>query len=82
MQQPFGWPGEKVTTDVPTIVNLFRSYRKGEIAGDNPWDGQTLEWATSSPPPDHNFESLPPIRSERPLWDAVHPDELTQVGHR
>jgi cytochrome c oxidase subunit I len=67
---------------VPTIVNLFRSYRKGEIAGDNPWDGQTLEWATSSPPPDHNFESLPPIRSERPLWDAVHPDELTQVGHR
>ena len=53
----------------------------GEIAGDNPWDGQTLEWACSSPPPDHNFESLPPIRSERPLWDANHPDELTRVGH-
>ena len=64
-----------------TVINLFYSYRKGEIAGDNPWDGQTLEWACSSPPPDHNFESLPPIRSERPLWDANHPDELTRVGH-
>ena len=64
-----------------TVVNLFYSYRTGQIAGDNPWDGQTLEWACSSPPPDHNFESLPPIRSERPLWDANHPDKLTKVGH-
>jgi cytochrome c oxidase subunit 1 len=64
-----------------TVINLFYSYRKGKIAGDNPWDGQTLEWACSSPPPDHNFESLPPIRSERPLWDANHPDKLTRVGH-
>ena len=64
-----------------TVINLFVSYRKGEIAGDNPWDGQTLEWACSSPPPEHNFESLPPIRSERPVWDANHPDQLTKVGH-
>jgi cytochrome c oxidase subunit 1 len=66
---------------LPTIANMFISYRRGEIAGDNPWDGQTLEWATSSPPPEHNFELLPPIRSERPLWDANHPDQLTQAGH-
>ncbi len=66
---------------IPTLINIFKSMRTGAIAGDNPWDGQTLEWATSSPPPDHNFESLPPIRSERPLWDANHPDELTRVGH-
>jgi cytochrome c oxidase subunit 1 len=64
-----------------TVVNLFYSYRRGQIAGDNPWDGQTLEWACSSPPPDHNFEALPPIRSERPVWDANHPDQLTRVGH-
>lgn len=64
-----------------TVWNLYRSLRKGEIAGDNPWDGQTLEWACSSPPPDHNFEALPPIRSERPVWDANHPDLLTKVGH-
>jgi cytochrome c oxidase subunit 1 len=66
---------------LPFIWNVFHSVRRGKIAGDNPWDGQTLEWATSSPPPEHNFEALPPIRSERPLWDANHPDELTRVGH-
>src|SRR5579875_1722720 len=64
-----------------TVINLIMSVRQGRIAGDNPWDGQTLEWATSSPPPEHNFELLPPIRSERPLWDANHPDQLTEVGH-
>jgi cytochrome c oxidase subunit 1 len=64
-----------------TVINLWQSLRRGPIAGDNPWDGQTLEWACSSPPPDHNFEALPPIRSERPVWDANHPDMLTKVGH-
>ena len=53
--------------------NLLRSVRHGEPAGDDPWDGQTLEWATTSPPPEHNFDALPPIRSERPVWDLHHP---------
>ncbi|HUF85359.1 MAG TPA: cytochrome c oxidase subunit I [Acidimicrobiia bacterium] len=61
-------------------VNLWRSRRRGEPAGDDPWGGQTLEWATSSPPPEHNFDSLPPIRSERPVWDARHPD-APAFGH-
>jgi cytochrome c oxidase subunit 1 len=39
-------------------------------AGDDPWGGYSLEWATSSPPPEHNFAELPPIRSERPVFDA------------
>jgi cytochrome c oxidase subunit 1 len=64
-----------------TVANMWFSLRRGQLAGDNPWDGQTLEWACSSPPPDHNFEALPPIRSERPVWDANHPDQLTKVGH-
>ncbi len=63
------------------VWNIFRSLRVGEVAGDNPWDGGTLEWATSSPPPHHNFESLPPIRSERPVWDANHPDAMTVAHH-
>jgi cytochrome c oxidase subunit I len=55
------------------LWNLVRSLRHGEPAGDDPWGGQTLEWATTSPPPEHNFDALPPIRSERPVWDLHHP---------
>jgi len=52
------------------LVNLWVSWRKPVVAGDNPWVyGQALEWATSSPAPHHNFHSIPPIRSERPTWD-------------
>jgi cytochrome c oxidase subunit 1 len=54
------------------VYNFLRSIRKGEPAGDDPWQGNTLEWATSSPPPHHNFHRLPPIRSERPVFDARH----------
>jgi cytochrome c oxidase subunit 1/cytochrome c oxidase subunit I+III len=56
------------------LWNVFYSLRRGEAAGDNPWDAWTLEWATSSPPPVHNFDRLPPVRSRRPLWDLKHPD--------
>ena len=45
------------------------------MAGDNPWRAWTLEWATSSPPPHGNFRALPPITSERPLWDVEHAGE-------
>ena len=54
------------------IVNVVASVilGRGRPAGDDPWDGYSLEWATSSPPPHHNFRRLPPIRSERPVFDA------------
>src|SRR5579875_713139 len=56
------------------LVNLWVSWRYPVPAGDNPWDGHTLEWFTTSPPPHHNYLHLPPIRSERPTWDYNHPD--------
>jgi cytochrome c oxidase subunit 1/cytochrome c oxidase subunit I+III len=56
------------------VWNVLVSLRRGVVAGDNPWDAFTLEWATTSPPPPENFESLPEIRSRRPLWDANHPE--------
>ncbi len=65
------------------LWNVVVSLRRGAPAGDNPWDAWTLEWATTSPPPPHNFDQLPPIRSRRPLWDLAHPDQADwkQSGH-
>ena len=59
---------------LPLLWNVFVSLRSGELAGDDPWEGNTLEWATSSPPPPYNFDHLPPIRSERPVFDQRHGD--------
>src|SRR5438270_8811318 len=55
--------------------NLIYSAVKGEPAGDDPWDAWTLEWGTTSPPPEYNFEKLPVVRSSRPLWDLKHPND-------
>jgi cytochrome c oxidase subunit I len=57
------------------VWNVLRSARVGEPASDDPWDGWTLEWSTSSPPPEYNFEKLPVVRSSRPLWDLKHPQD-------
>ena len=60
---------------LPFLWNVWRTSRGklGAVAGDDPWGGHTLEWATSSPPPPQNFEApLPAIRSNRPVWDANH----------
>jgi cytochrome c oxidase subunit I len=56
-------------------INLVRSRKKGENAGNDPWDAWTLEWATTSPPPEYNFASAPVVRSRRPLWDLKHPED-------
>ncbi len=57
---------------LPLLWNVFVSLRSGQPAGDDPWEANTLEWATSSPPPPYNFDRLPEIRSERPLFDVRH----------
>ena len=55
--------------------NAIVSLRRGAIAGNDPWDAWTLEWSTTSPPPEYNFATLPEVRSRRPLWDLKHPDD-------
>ena len=55
--------------------NLIRSYFRGRIAGNDPWDAWTLEWSIPSPPPEYNFAFEPVVRSRRPLWDLKHPED-------
>jgi cytochrome c oxidase subunit 1 len=57
------------------VWNMLISLKIGALAGDDPWDAWTLEWATTSPPPLYNFETIPTVRSRRPLWDLKHPDD-------
>jgi cytochrome c oxidase subunit 1 len=80
-----GWEGLNLLTSVGVAIqmiavaifvyNVLHSVLKGAKAGDDPWDAWTLEWATSSPPPEYNFEKVPVVRSGRPLWDLKHPDD-------
>ncbi|MGH3948104.1 MAG: aa3-type cytochrome oxidase subunit I [Pseudonocardiaceae bacterium] len=68
------------------IWNVVRSYRMGDPAGvDDPWGfGNSLEWATTCPPPRHNFLELPRIRSERPAFELHYPHMVERIhgeGH-
>ena len=56
--------------------NVYKTHRYApRVTSDDPWGwGASLEWATSCPPPRHNFTSIPPIRSERPAFDLHHPE--------
>jgi heme/copper-type cytochrome/quinol oxidase subunit 1 len=51
------------------LWNVRRSWRARVPAGPDPWEAQSLEWYTSSPPPRFNFDALPPVRSYHPVWD-------------
>ena len=62
----------RAVRSLPFLWNVFTTLRGRRRRGDDPWDGYTLEWATTSPPPPYNFDSLPPVRSERPLFDLKH----------
>ncbi|MDO4929005.1 MAG: cbb3-type cytochrome c oxidase subunit I [Corynebacterium sp.] len=74
---------------IPFIWNVFKSWRYGEIVTvDDPWGyGNSLEWATSCPPPRHNFTAMPRIRSERPAFELHYPHMVERmrreahVGH-
>jgi heme/copper-type cytochrome/quinol oxidase subunit 1 len=75
-----GWDAVNIITSIGAwifaigvllfVVNFFWSMQFGERAGDNPWDAGTLEWSTSSPPPEYNFAVIPTIRSRLPLWEG------------
>ena len=67
---------------IPFVYNVWKTWRTAPLVeSDDPWGyGASLEWATSCPPPRHNFTSLPRIRSERPAFDLHHPEAVTGVA--
>ncbi|MFE9663664.1 cytochrome c oxidase subunit I [Streptomyces sp. NPDC005955] len=64
------------TSTLPFLYNVWHTARHGErVTVDDPWGfGRSLEWATSCPPPRHNFLTMPVIRSESPAFDLHHPE--------
>jgi cytochrome c oxidase subunit I len=80
-----GWDGWNLVVTVGAAVqivaigvfvfNLVQATLRGPKAGNDPWDAWTLEWSTTSPPPEYNFATLPEVRSRRPLWDLKHPED-------
>jgi cytochrome c oxidase subunit 1 len=58
------------------VWNVYQSTRKREQAGNDPWDGRTLEWSISSPPPIYNFASIPTVHGLDAYWEQKHPHEV------
>ncbi len=50
------------------MINAIRSYKKGEVAGADPWDARTLEWSIPSPPPEYNFAQIPTVHERDAFW--------------
>ena len=74
-----GWAGYNLVSTIGsyilgvgvliTVVNVLRSFKRGQKAGNDPWHANTLEWFTQSPPPENNFDVVPRVRSVEPLKD-------------
>lgn len=69
---------------IPFFINIWITRSAPMVGVDDPWGyGASLEWATSCPPPRHNFHTMPRIRSERPAFDLHHPENSAiEDGHR
>jgi heme/copper-type cytochrome/quinol oxidase subunit 1 len=63
------------------VYNLAHSLKHGEVAGNNPWDAPTLEWAIPSPPPPYNFANLPIVGHRDPLWWDKYDQHDGAHGH-
>lgn len=80
-----GWEGWNLIVTIGAFIqgigilvfvgNLLYSMFKGKLAGNDPWDAWTLEWSTTSPPPEYNYAVIPTVQSRRPLWDLKHPED-------
>jgi len=62
------------------LIDIVRTLRKGPPAGNDPWDGRTLEWTIPSPPPSYNFAQTPVVRSRDAFWAHKHGGEKLRLG--
>jgi cytochrome c oxidase subunit I+III len=62
-----------------TLLNWFVSMRRGKPAPPDPWQADSLEWSTSSPPPEYNFAEIPTVSSRHPLWEGGAPAAVSTV---
>ncbi len=68
---------------IPFAINIWITRNAPKVNTNDPWGyGASLEWATSCPPPRHNFLSMPRIRSERPAFDLHHPEHAAIESHK
>ncbi|MFM7500948.1 MAG: cytochrome c oxidase subunit I [Actinomycetota bacterium] len=67
---------------IPFAINVWITRKSPKVESNDPWGyGSSLEWATTCPPPRHNFLRMPEIRSERPAFDLNHPNHSKIEGH-
>jgi hypothetical protein len=65
-----------------TVINVVRTLKRGPVAGPDPWNANTLEWFTTSPPPANNFDVVPRVRSAEPMKDIRREVERRGAGAR
>jgi cytochrome c oxidase subunit 1 len=85
-----GWGGLNLLSTIGAFIfaasfllltyNVVRSLKRGAPAGANPWDADTLEWATASPPPSYNFAYIPVVTDRAPLWATPEPPVATGLS--
>jgi cytochrome c oxidase subunit 1 len=63
------------------IINVFYSRMRKQMAGNDPWDGRTLEWATTSPPPVHDFDEIPQVKYRDDFWFQKYPETISEYFH-
>jgi len=63
------------------IINVFYSKMNKVMAGNDPWDGRTLEWATTSPPPIHDFDEIPQVKYRDDFWFQKYPETIAEYHH-